>query len=338
MLESMEQAILERAQAGEEQAFQALVEPYRRELQVHCYRLTGSLTDAEDLLQETLLAAWRGLAGFQQRSSLRSWLYRIATNQCLNALRAAGRRIPASPVPPFQPPEPTRRGEVTWLQPYPDALLEGIADTAPGPEARYQASEAVELAFVAGLQRLPPRQAATLVLRDVLGYPAEEAAAMLGTSPTAVKGTLQRARAALGRGRDEPGACGSRPPSAQERAVARRFADAYVAADVDGVVALLTDDAWLSMPPAPHEYQGHAAIRAFLAASFGFRGDRRVHLVPTRANTQPALASYVGQPDGTARPGGLFVLGLDGARIRALTRFHVDELYPRFGLPESLPQ
>src|SRR5581483_5703431 len=313
MLESMEQAILERAQAGEEQAFQALVEPYRRELQVHCYRLTGSLTDAEDLLQETLLAAWRGLAGFQQRSSLRSWLYRIATNQCLNALRAAGRRIPASPVPPFQPPEPTRRGEVTWLQPYPDALLEGIADTAPGPEARYQASEAVELAFVAGLQRLPPRQAATL-----------------GTSPTAVKGTLQRARAALGRGRDEPGACGSRPPSAQERAVARRFADAYVAADVDGVVALLTDDAWLSMPPKPHEYQGHAAIRAFLAASFGLRGDRRVQLVP-------ALASYIGQPDGTARPGGLFVLGLDGARIRALTRFHVDELYPRFGLPESLP-
>ena len=334
----MEQAILERAQAGEEQAFEALVEPYRRELQVHCYRLTGSLTDAEDLLQETLLAAWRGLAGFQQRSSLRSWLYRIATNQCLNALRAAGRRIPASPVPPFQPPEPTRRGEITWLQPYPDALLEGIADPAPGPEARYQATEAIELAFVAGLQRLPPRQAATLVLRDVLGYPAEEAAAMLGTSPVAVKGTLQRARAALGRSRDEagaPGAPGPRPASAEERAVARRFADAYVAADIDGVIALLTDDAWLSMPPAPHEYRGHAAIRAFLRASFGFRGDRRVYLVPTGANTQPALASYIGQPDGPALPGGLFVLGVDGPRISAVTRFHVDELYSRFGLPES---
>jgi len=335
MLEPVEQAILERAQAGEEQAFQALVEPYRRELQVHCYRLTGSLTDAEDLLQETLLAAWRGLPGFQQRSSLRSWLYRIATNQCLNALRAAGRRIPASPVPPFQPPEPTRRGEITWLQPYPDALLEGIADTAPGPEARYQATEAVELAFVAGLQRMPPRQAATLVLRDVLGYPAEETADMLGTSPVAVKGTLQRARAALDRSRGESGPAAARPPSAEERAVARRFADAYVAADIDGVIALLTDDAWLSMPPAPHEYRGHAAIRAFLRASFGFRGDRRVHLVPTRANTQPALASYIGQPDGTALPGGLFVLGMDGPRISAVTRFHVDELYPRFGLPES---
>jgi RNA polymerase sigma-70 factor (ECF subfamily) len=260
---------------------------------VHCYRLTGSLTDAEDLLQETLLAAWRGLAGFQQRSSLRSWLYRIATNQCLNALRAAGRRVPASPVPPFQPPEPTRRGEITWLQPYPDALLEGIADTAPGPEARYQATEAIELAFVAGLQRMPPRQAATLVLRDVLGYPAEEAAAMLGTSPTAVKGILQRARAALDRSRAESGGAGARPPSVDERTVARRFADAYVAADIDGVIAVLTDGAWLSMPPAPHEYHGHAAIRAFLRASFGFRGDRRIHLVPTLANTQPALASYI---------------------------------------------
>src|SRR5689334_24322261 len=196
MLESMEQAILERAQAGEEQAFQALVEPYRRELQVHCYRLTGSLTDAEDMLQETLLAAWRGLAGFQERSSLRSWLYRIATNQCLNALRSASRRIPAEPIPPFRPPEPSRRGEITWLQPYPDALLEGIADTAPGPDARYQATESIELAFIAGLQRMPPRQAATLVLRDVLGFAADEVAGMLGTSPAAVKGTLQRARAA----------------------------------------------------------------------------------------------------------------------------------------------
>src|SRR5690242_20798345 len=155
--ESVEQATMERARGGDERAFAELTAPYRRELQVHRYRLPGSLTDAEDLLQETLLAAWRGLAGFQQRSSLRSWLYRIATNQCLNALRAAGRRIPASPVPPFQPPEPTRRGEVTWLQPYPDVLLEGIADTAPGPEARYQATEAIELAFVAGLQRTPPR-------------------------------------------------------------------------------------------------------------------------------------------------------------------------------------
>ena len=334
----MEQAILERARAGEEQAFRALVEPYRRELQVHCYRITGSLTDAEDMLQETLLAAWRGLPGFQQRSSLRSWLYRIATNQCLNALRAAGRRLPASPVPPFQPPEPTRRGEITWLQPYPDVLLEGIADTAPGPEARYQAAEAIELAFVTGLQRMPPRQAATLVLRDVLGYPAGEVATMLGTSPAAVKGTLQRARAAMDRHRGAAGLAKPRPSSDRERAVARRFADAYASADIDGVIALLTDEAWLTMPPAPHQYHGLVAIRSFLQASFGFRGNRRVHLLTTRANTQPALASYIGDPGrAAALPGGLFVLTVADARIRALTRFHVDELYPRFGLPEALP-
>ena len=172
----MEQVTLRRARAGDEQAFRELTDPYRRELQVHCYRMLGSLTDAEDMLQETLLAAWRGLAGFTERASVRTWLYRIATNQCLNARRAASRRIPAEPVPPFQPPEPTRRGEITWLQPYPDTLLDGICDTAPGPEARYQATEAIELAFIAGLQRMPPRQAATLLLRDVLGFAAPEVA------------------------------------------------------------------------------------------------------------------------------------------------------------------
>jgi RNA polymerase sigma-70 factor (TIGR02960 family) len=331
-------ATLESARAGEARAFGALVEPYRRELQVHCYRLTGSVVDAEDMLQETLLAAWRGLPGFRQESSLRSWLYRIATNQCLNALRAAGRRQPASPVPPFDPPEPTRRGEITWLQPYPDALLEGVADTTPGPEARYQAAEAIELAFVAALQRMPPRQTATLVLRDVLGYPAGEVAVMLGTSPTAVKGTLQRARAAMERGRGDSGRQAPRPSSDQERVVAQRFADAYAAADIDGVITLLTDEAWLSMPPAPHEYRGAEAIRSFLRASFGFRGNRRLYLVPAEANTQPAFGSYVGDPDSpVALPGGLFVLSVAGTRIHTVTRFHLDDLYPRFGLPESIP-
>ena len=193
----MEQAALERAHAGDEQAFRNLTDPYRRELLAHCYRLLGSLTEAEDMLQETLLAAWRGLAGFEGRSSLRSWLFRIATNICLNAVRASARRIPIEPTPPFQPPEPTQRDEIRWLQPYPDTLLEGIADTAPGPEARYSQSEAIELAFVAGLQRMPPRQAAAVLLRDVLGFGTEEVAAMLKTSPTAIKGTLQRGRAAL---------------------------------------------------------------------------------------------------------------------------------------------
>ena len=266
------------------------------------------LTDAEDMVQETLLAAWRGLAGFQERASVRTWLYRIATNRCLNALRAAGRRVPAEPVPPFRPPEPSRRGELTWLQPYPDTLLAGVADPAPGPEARYQATEAVELAFVAGLQRLPARQAAALVLRDVLGFTTAQVAGMLGTGP------------------------------AVEHELARRFADAFVAADVDQVVALLTDDAWLSMPPAAHEYHGTEAIAAFLEASFAYRGDRRVRLLPANANTQPAFGSYLAdRPDRAATPAGLFVLTMAGDRIQAVTRFHLDALYPRFGLPGSLP-
>lgn len=334
---SDEHELLRHARTGDEQAFRALTEPYRRELAVHCYRMLGSLTDAEDMLQETLLAAWRGLSGFAGRSSLRTWLYRIATNQCLNALRAAGRRIPAEPVPPFTPPEPTRRGEITWLQPYPDDLLEGIPDTAPGPEARYQAAEAVELAFVAGLQRMPPRQAATLVLRDVLGYGSHEVADMLGTSPAAIKGTLQRARAALDASLGEAGrGPASRPGSDAERALARRFADAYVAADIEAVVALLTDSAWLSMPPAPHQYHGIDAIRSMLRASFAHRGARRLYVVPARANTQPALASYQGEPGQPAAPAGLFVLTMTGRRIQAITRFHLDEIYPRFGLPLSL--
>src|SRR5580658_9697011 len=184
----VEQATLQRARAGDEHAFRELTDPFWRELQVHCYRMLGSLTDAEDMLQETLLAAWRGLPGLQEQAALRSWLYRIATNRCLNALRAAGRRAPAEPVPPFRPPAPSRRSEVTWLQPYPDALLDGIADPAPGPAARYRATEAVELAFIAALQALPPRQAAALILHDVLGFPTGEVAGMLSTSQPAVKG------------------------------------------------------------------------------------------------------------------------------------------------------
>jgi len=330
---------LERVLSGDDQAFAELTAPYRRELQVHCYRMLGSLTDAEDAVQETMLAAWRGREGFEGRSSLRTWLYRIATNQCLNARRASSRRIPAEPIPPFQPPEPTQRGEITWLQPFPDALLDGIADAVPGPEARYQATEAVELAFVTSLQRMPPRQAATLVLRDVLGFDSSEVASMLGASATAVKGTLQRARAALSRDGDQAARREPRPGSAAERALARRFAEAYIAADIDGVIALLTDDAWLSMPPAPHQYHGTDAIRAMLTASFRHRGDRRLYLLPAQANTQPALAGYLSDPArAAAYPAGMFVLTMAGPRICAMTRFHLDELYPRFSLPESVSE
>src|SRR3954453_6290510 len=243
----LEEAASERARTGDEQAFRELIDPYRHELLAHCYRMLGSLTDAEDMLQETLLAAWRGLPRFEGRSSLRSWLYRIATNTALNAIRTPARRPLPEPTPPFQPPEPTQRDEITWLQPYPDSLLAGITDTQPGPEARYSQREAIRLAFVAGLQRMPPRQAATLLLRDVLGFGTDEVAAMLKTSQTAVKGTLQRGRAALEKSWSDTDAEPSLQ-SAAENDLAQRFADAYVAADIGGVLNLLTDDAWLSMP------------------------------------------------------------------------------------------
>jgi RNA polymerase sigma-70 factor (TIGR02960 family) len=334
----VDQVTLERARAGDEEAFRDLTDPYLRELLAHCYRMLGSLTDAEDMLQETLLAAWRGLAGFERRSSVRSWLYRIATNTCLNAIRAGARRIPSEPGPPFQPPEPTQRDEIRWLQPYPDTLLEGIADASPGPEARYTQTEAIELAFVAGLQRMPPRQAATVLLRDVLGFRTDEVAAMLKTSQAAIKGALQRGRAALENSRDTSDRRHPAAGSAEERELARRFADAYVAADLDGVLTLLTDDAWLSMPPAPHQYHGLNAIRSFLQASFDFRGERRVYLLSGRANNQPALASYLtDREESTAKPAGLFVLTLAGDHIQALTRFHLDDLYPMLGFPTSLP-
>ncbi|MCW6006066.1 RNA polymerase subunit sigma-70 [Micromonospora sp. CPCC 205371] len=302
--------------------FEDLVAEHRHELLVHCYRLLGSVTDAEDVLQETLLAAWRGLDGFEGRASLRSWLYRIATNRCLNALRDRGRRIPPEPQPPFQPPEPSRRSHVTWLQPFPDALLEHVPDSDRGPEARYTAREAIELAFVAALQRLTPRQATVLVLCDVLGYPLGEVASMLDTTPTAVKGLLQRARGAVERRRDPAGGAAPAPGSVQERQIVNRFAEAFAGDDFDTLVSLLTDEAWLAMPPAPHEYHGVAAIVSFLRASAAWRVSQglRMRLRPTRMNGQPAFASqFVG--DGFERPGGLIVLTLTGDRLTGMTLF-----------------
>jgi RNA polymerase sigma-70 factor (TIGR02960 family) len=305
--------------------FDELIAAHRHELLLHCYRLLGSLTDAEDVLQETLLAAWRGLDGFEHRASPRSWLYRIATNRCLNALRDRGRRIPPEPVPPFQPPRPSRHGDVPWLQPYPDALLEHVPDAEPGPEARYTTRESIELAFVAALQRLPPRQAAALVLCDVLGYPLGEAAPMLDATPTAVKGLLQRARTSLGRHRrDEPPA----PGSSEERQLVHRFAEAFTTDDIGALLTLLTDDAWLAMPPAPHEYHGGTAIAAFLRASAAWRADLRLVLRPTRANGQPAFTCrHVGAVE---RPAGLIVLTLAGDRLHGITRFLDDEVFHRF--------
>jgi RNA polymerase sigma-70 factor (TIGR02960 family) len=329
--------VLARARAGDEEAFRKLTEPYRPELQAHCYRILGSLQDAEDLLQETLLAAWRGLERFEGRSSLRTWLYRIATNRCLNALRArARRRREVNPM--VEPPEPTRRSEPVWLEPYPEVLLGGVADSAPGPEARYETREAVGLAFVAALQHLPPRQRAVLVLRDALGFSALEVGDMLGSSEAAVRGALQRARATLkaklpARKREDA----PLPGSARERELVGRFALAVEAGDIEAVVSLLTDDAWVTMPPQPYEYQGHAAIAAFLEDRASVRGGRALRLVPTRANGQPAFGCYL--PDthaAIAHSYGLMVLTLEGGRISAITWFGDNSFFPHFRLPRTL--
>jgi RNA polymerase sigma-70 factor (TIGR02960 family) len=329
------EAALARARAGDEEAFRELTAPYRRELQVHCYRILGSVQDAEDMVQETLLAAWRGLEAFEGRASVRSWLYRIATNRCLNALRARSRR-PREVQAMDDSPAPTRRTEPVWLEPYPDVLLEDLPDRGPGPAARYESRESIELAFIVALQGLPPRQRAALVLRDVLGFRTAEVAEMLDTSEGSVKGALQRARATL-RGR-LPAAereRAPRPNSAGERQLVGRFADAFQSGDVDEIVSVLTDDALLTMPPLPLEYQGHEAIAAFLRYRVELRG-APMHVVPTRANTQPALGCYLQDAHAAiARPFGLIVLTLEGDRISAVTRFD-HSVFPYFGLPRTL--
>jgi RNA polymerase sigma-70 factor (TIGR02960 family) len=330
---------LARARGGDEQAFRELTDPYRRELQLHCYRILGSVQDAEDALQETLLAAWRALEHYEERSSLRAWLYRIATNRCLNQLRDSGRRgQPGSATLAFEPPEPTRLGELTWLQPYPDALLEGVPDTTPGPDARYETKETVTLAFLTTLQRLPPRQRAVLVLRDVLGFRAAEVASILDQSEVSVNSALQRARLAL---EARPPLGPDRAPlphSPAERELVGAFADAFENGHIDRVVALLTDDAWLTMPPEPYEYQGHDAIARFLATAYGVHDASRLRLVPTRANTQPAFGNYVKDPHADiAHARGVFVLTLDGTQISAITHFGDRAILPHFGLPRTLP-
>jgi RNA polymerase sigma-70 factor (TIGR02960 family) len=332
-------ATLERAREGDEIAFRELTEPNRRELQVHCYRILGSVQDAEDMVQETLLAAWRGLDDFEGRASLRSWLYRIATNRCLNALRDRGRgpqRVLGSSGP-ANAPEPTRLGEPLWLQPYPDALLEGLPDRADGPDARYETKEAVGLAFVSGLQRMAPQQRAVLVLRDVLGYRAAEVAEMLDTSEASVNSALQRARATLAVAPERAGGAAV-PDSPAQRALLAGFADAFERGDVDAVVSLLTEDAWIRMPPEPHEYQGRPAIAEFLRSRGIWRNGGGIRLVQTRANGQPAFAYYLGDPaSGVAHAGGLFVLTVDGEAITAVTRFGDNGVLPYFGLPRTLP-
>lgn len=305
------------AQAGSRDAFDELVGGHRGELHRHCYRMLGSLDNADDLVQETLLAAWRGLSGFTGRSSLRTWLFRIATNRCLNAIRDGRRRPPPVPIPPFDPPDPSRSYEVSWLQPYPDQLLD--------PAQILDSRAKIELAFIVALQRIPPRQAAALLLVDVLDFDASEAAAVLDVGPTAVKGLLQRARAGVAGERMD-----SETDSARDAVLASRFAEAYAADDVDGVIALLTDDAWLAMPPALHEYLGPPAIAGFLRASATAHVNG-LTLVRTGANTQPAFGCYLG-----GVPTGVVVITISGERIAGVTRFLDPELHRRFGLADQL--
>ena len=334
--------LLARAQAGNEAAFQALTEALRGELHVHCYRIVGSVQDAEDLVQETLVAAWRGLERFEGRASLRSWLYRIATNRCLNHLRDRGRRLPDLPAPvepvPL-PPEPTRLREPYWLEPYPDVLLEGVADRGQEPDARYEQREAIGLAFMVALQRLPPRQRAVLVLRDVLGFRAAEVAEMLGATEIAVNRLLHRARRAID-GEASPGiADAPLPDSAEERALVARFATAFQAGDVPGVIALLTDDALMMMPPEAAEYIGPEAIGRFLSTVPAAGSLERFRLVATRANGQPAFGCYLKDPrTPVAHAYGLMVLTLRGDRVAGLAGFADTAVFARFGLPRTLKE
>jgi len=318
--------LISRAQAGDGEAFRTLTEPHRRELQVHCYRMLGSLQDAEDALQDTLLAAWQGIGGFQGRASVRTWLYRIATNRCLDARRSAGRR-PAKEwdMPAVEPPEPSRLGEVGWLEPFPDLL--------DGPESSYEQTESISLAFITALQVLPPRQVAVLILRDVLGFRATEVADILDSTVDSVNSALKRARAGLQQ-RLPDRQLAPAPGSADEQALVSKFVRAYESGDTDALVALFTDDVFVSMPPIPLEYQGRDVVARLFAGIFG--SGRRVDLVPTRANGQPAFGAYLRGSGGIRHGSGLFVLTLAGDRICAFTRFDAGVM-DWFGLPRSLP-
>jgi len=331
--------LIARARAGDDNAFRELVEAHSHELQVHCYRILGSVQDAEDALQETLVSAWRNLGDFGQRSSLRTWLYQIATNRCLSMLRA-DRRRPRTEAPiPDMLPEPTGAGDAPpWLEPYPDLLLDNLVDQAPGPETRYETTEAISLAFITALQLLPPRQRAVLVLRDVLGYHAGEVATMLDATQESVQSALKRARATVdGHLADAGSSRRARlPDSTAERRLVAQLADALERADLQALVGLLAEDVRVSMPPAMLEYRGIDAARRFFAA-VTLRPDRAYRVVPTRANGQPAFGMYMADPHtGVYRAYGLLVVTIADDRITAVTGFTASVM-PQFGLPRTLP-
>jgi RNA polymerase sigma-70 factor, ECF subfamily len=327
------------------QTFEELAEPFRRELKLHCYRMLGSLHEAEDLVQETYLRAWRSFDRFEG-GSFRAWLYRIATNACLNALASRKnmqRLLPDQQAPAaatFQMPKGTPPADIPWLEPYPDPNLEGIADIAPNPAARYASHEAVQLAFVAAIQQLPPRQRAVLLLCDVLGWAAGEAATLLGGSTASINSALQRARATLAKRYPEGRPSVAASPNTTERELLDRYLRAWESNDLDGFVALLKEDATYTMPPWLQWYAGRNAMRSFFAMAWQDRGD--VLLLPTAANRQPAFAMYTrpgaGEP-WTAHA--VHVLTLEQDLISRLTLFVEPagpSLFNAFGLPLVLPE
>jgi RNA polymerase sigma-70 factor, ECF subfamily len=337
-MQTQERQLLEAARNGDQDSFRRLVEPRRAELLAHCYRMLGSIQDAEDALQETLLRAWRGLSGFKEEASLRPWLYKIATNVCLNIIAKRPKRVlpidrSPSADPDAGPGEPLV--ERIWLEPYPDEQL-GVEDGFAAPDARYEQRESVELAFIAALQHLPARQRAVLILREVLGFSAREVAEALETTAASVNSALQRARKVV----EERLPAQSQQATLrslgddQLRAVVQRYIDAWETRNVDALLALLVDDVRFAMPPLPNWFQGRDAVIAFVAGT----GKPRLRYVQRRASGQPAVGWYIWDADRkTYVPAALEVLTLEGAQVKEIVAFASPELFPRFGLPAELP-
>jgi RNA polymerase sigma-70 factor (ECF subfamily) len=335
-------SLLPAGQAVDRAAFARLAEPYRRELLAHCYRMLGSYRDAEDMVQETYLRAWRGLDRFEGRASLRAWLHRIATNACLNALASgrARRVLPEALGPPAErPPAGEPATDVAWLEPFPDAALAQLPDGAPGPEARYELRESIQLAFVAAVQQLSPRQRAVLLLRDVLGWSAAETARLLDMSLASANSALQHARAKLERQFPDGRPPAWSPPDARQRALVERYMRAWEKADLDRLVAMLREDAVLSMPPRPGWYRGREAIQRLLAWAWEHIGGGPFRVVPIAANGQPGFALYnrAHSGDGYERHA-LWMLTLDGDEVAGTTGFFDTGLFATFGLPERLSE
>jgi RNA polymerase sigma-70 factor, ECF subfamily len=338
---SDERLLLDAAQAGDEEAFGLLVAPYQAQLRAHCYRMLGSLADADDALQETLLRAWSGLGRFEGRSSLRSWLYRIATNASLRIIEKRPKRVLPIDYGPAADPHAAFGEPLTesiWLEPYPDTDL-AVGAALLGPDARYEQRESIELAFTAAVQHLPARQRAVLILRDVLGFSARETAEALGTTPVSVDSALQRAHKAI----EERGPAQTQQATLRElgdselRELVKRFTDAWERNDVDSVVAMLADDARMTMPPWSSWYSGRDAVATFLRGR-PLSARKRWQVIPIGANGQPAVAGYLwDEQTGAFEPEFIIVLTLRAGSIEEIAAFRSPGLFPRFGLPEHPP-